>query len=291
MAAGDLPDGFEVAGLGQADADVLHRRLDDEAGHLTAAQGLLEGGRVVEGDDDRVLEDRLGDTCGSGNRGGPVGRAGGVEGRLHRHHHLVVVAVVAALDLHDLVPAGHAAGDADGVHRRLGAGVGEAPHAQAVALDELLGDVGVGLARGDEEGAGVELLLDGLAEDGVDVAGEEGAEAHVHVEVAVAVDVLEPRALGLRSHDGVRLVGLERGGDAEGQRFAGASGGGLGLRGALAVAGELGLDDLLGPLGEARVSTRSSSRHGFSPWKALSRRYQARDSILPRCPWRPAMPR
>ena len=90
---------------------------------------------------------------------GRVGRAGLVERRLHRDHHLVVVAVVAALDLDDAVPAGRALGDADGVHRRLGAGVGEAPHRQAVAVAEQLGDLGVELARRDVQRAVVELGL------------------------------------------------------------------------------------------------------------------------------------
>ena len=88
-----------------------------------------------------------------------VGRSGLVQRRLHRDHHLVVVAVVAALDLDDLVPAGGALGDPDGVHRRLGAGVGEPPHRQPVAVPQQLGDVGVELARRDVEGAVVELGL------------------------------------------------------------------------------------------------------------------------------------
>ena len=125
---------------------------------------------------------------------GASSRAGLVERRLHRDHHLVVVAVVATLDLDDAVPAGGALGHADGVHRRLGAGVGEPPHRQSVALGEQLGDLGVELARGDVQRAVGELGLDGPPDDRVHVTGEQGAEAHVVVDVLVAVDVDHPRA-------------------------------------------------------------------------------------------------
>ena len=103
-----------------------------------------------------------------------------------------MVAVVAALDLDDLVATGQTTSDADGIHRRLGAAVGEPPHRKVVASGEHLGDVGVQLARRDEEGAVVELAVDRAAHDRVAVAGEEGAEAHVEVDVAIAVDVFHP---------------------------------------------------------------------------------------------------
>src|SRR4029079_16524090 len=38
--ASDLADGFEVPGLWQADTDVLHHRLDDEARHVATLQRL-----------------------------------------------------------------------------------------------------------------------------------------------------------------------------------------------------------------------------------------------------------
>ena len=102
------------------------------------------------------------------------------------------MAVVTALDLDDLVATGQAAGDADGVHRRFGAAVGEPPHREVVSSGEHLGDVGVQLARGDEERTVVELTIDRAAHDRVAMPGEECAEAHVEIDVAVAVDVFHP---------------------------------------------------------------------------------------------------
>ena len=63
------------------------------------------------------------------------------------------------------------------------------PHREAVALAEEFGDFGVEFARRDVERAVVELRFDGPADRGVHVAGEQRAEAHVVVDVLVAVDV------------------------------------------------------------------------------------------------------
>ena len=173
----------------------------------------------------------------AGHRPRRVRRAGLVDRRLHRDHHLVVVAVVAALDLDDLVPARRPLGDADGVHRRLGAGVGEAPHRQPVAVAEQLGDLGVELARRDEQRAVVELRLHGVAHGRVHVAGEQGAEAHVVVDVLVAVDVDHPRAGGVADDDRVRVVGLEARRHAEREHLARPVGGSLRAGRAFGVAG------------------------------------------------------
>ena len=161
---------------------------------------------VVERDDDRVAEDGARDAGGRGDGPRRVRRAGLRDRRLHRDHHLVVVAVVATLDLHQLVPARHAPRHADGVHRRLRARVGEAPHRQAVALGQQLGHVGVGLAGGHEQRAVVELLLDRGPDLRMAVTGEQRPIAHVEVDVVVAVHVLQPGGLSPLGHDRVRLV-------------------------------------------------------------------------------------
>ena len=180
-----------------------------------------------------------------------VGGPGGVERWLHRDHHLVVVAVVAALDLDDPVPARGPLGDADGVHRRLGAGVGEAPHRQPEAGRQQLGDLGVELARRHVEGAVVELGLHGGAHRRVHVAGEQRPEAHVVVDVLVAVDVHHAGAGGVAHDDRVRLVGLEARRDAEREDLAGPGRGRLRTDGPLDVAGELALGDRSCPLDES----------------------------------------
>jgi hypothetical protein len=71
---GDLPDRLQVAVVGQADADVLHHRFDDEAGDVAALERPLECFGVVVRDDDDVLERALGD---AGRLRHRVGRSAG----------------------------------------------------------------------------------------------------------------------------------------------------------------------------------------------------------------------
>ena len=101
----------------------------------------LDGVEVVERHDDDEVADRVrGCRC---CRRTPIGRSAGPSSSAlgqDRHLHRVVVAVVAALDLDDQVAAGDRAHQVDGVHRRLGAGVGEPPQRQPEAARQLLGD-------------------------------------------------------------------------------------------------------------------------------------------------------
>ena len=100
----------------------------------------LDGAEVVERDDDDQVHDRLRDAGVAGHAQRRVGRADLVGLGQHRDLHRVVVAVVAALDLDHQVAPGQRAHQVDGVHGRLGAGVGEPPQRQAEAADQLLGD-------------------------------------------------------------------------------------------------------------------------------------------------------
>jgi hypothetical protein len=77
-----------------------------------------------------------------GASAGPISSRAGFTETCRR----VVAAVVAALDLHDRLAPGVGAGGADGVHERLGAGVGEAQHVEAEALAEALA---ISVACGD----------------------------------------------------------------------------------------------------------------------------------------------
>jgi hypothetical protein len=125
-----------------------------------------------------------------------------------------VVAVVGALDLDDQLAAGEAAREVDGVHRGLRAGVREAPLRQAPAAAQLLGDLDRAVGRGGEVRALVHALLDGLGDHRVGVADAHDAEAVVEVEVLVAVDVPDLRALAALDVDGPRVVLLELARDA-----------------------------------------------------------------------------
>ena len=228
----------QVARCGRDDPGVHHDRLDDHPGH-PARMGLeepLDRGQVVEAGHQGQVEELLGDPRAPGDPGRQGGgahvlRVGG-DGDLHR----VVVAVVAALDLDDEVPAGDGAHEVDGVHGGLGARVVEAPQRQVEPAGQLLGDLDGRLGRLGEVGAAADLCAHRLRDGRVGVAGEAGTVAAVEVDVLVAVDVedlgalavADPHRLGrgdlpargdpageavggpLAEHRGVRLAGDER---------------------------------------------------------------------------------
>ena len=153
---------------------------------------------VVEGDGAGQLGQRPRRAAAVGDADRVVAGAERLERRVDRDHHRVVVAVVGALDLEHRVAAGGAAGEVDGVHRRLGAGVVEAPLGQAEAPGQLLGDRDRAVGRGGEVGAFVDPRLDRGADGRVGVADAHHAEAVVEVDVFVAVDVPDAAALAAR---------------------------------------------------------------------------------------------
>ena len=99
-----------------------------------------------------------GDGAVLGHRARPVGGPGVVGVRVDRDLHGVVVTVVAALDLDDPLATGGGAHQVDGGHRRLGAGVGEAPQRQPEAAGQLGGDGDDVGHRLGEVGAGGDAL-------------------------------------------------------------------------------------------------------------------------------------
>ncbi len=80
-------------------------------------------------------------------------------------------------------------GDPDRVHRRLRAGVDEAPARQAEPARELLGDGDAVLGGRGEVGSELDALADGARDRGVGVALHHRAEAVVEVDELVPVDV------------------------------------------------------------------------------------------------------
>ena len=119
------------------------------------------------------------------------------------------MAVITTLDLDDLLAPGGGAGDAQRIHRRLGARVRKAPEREAVASGQQLGHFGIARAGRDEEGAVIELGRDGLAHRRVHVARKECPETHVVVDVSIAVDVNRPVVLRAGEHDRIRVVILK----------------------------------------------------------------------------------
>ena len=133
----------EVAVVGADDAGVHHHRLHDHAGDLALVswqQRRSTMARSLKPTTTTRSRMPLGMPVLPATADRPVGRSDLVRVRQHRHLHRVVVAVVAALDLDDQVATGGRAHQVHRVHRRLGAGVGEAPQRQPVAAGQLVGD-------------------------------------------------------------------------------------------------------------------------------------------------------
>ena len=218
---GDLADRLEVARLRQDDAEVHQRGFHDQAGRFAAfldqpLDAPLERAGIVEWHRDRHVDDRLRDASAVWQRGVVLAIADLVVRHADRDHHVVVMAVVRAEDLHDRVPAGEGAGDPDRVHRRFRAGVDIAPIRQAEALGQLVGDDDVVLHRRGEVGAQGDPLLDRLDDGRMGVALDHRAEAVVEVDVLRLVDIPDLRALAVREVDrpGIaRLVGRRHAAD------------------------------------------------------------------------------
>ena len=213
MARADVAHLLEVAGLGEHDPEVHHRRLHDHAGGLAALgrQALdpaLHRAGVVERDGDRHVDGRLRDAGAVGQRLEVLAVADLVVLDADRDHDRVVVAVVGAEDLHHGVAARVGARDPDRVHRGLGARVRVAPAREAPAAVELLGDDDGVLGRRGEVRALRVALLERRADDRVRVALDHRAEAVVEVQVLVAVDVPHARAVTALEVDRPRVAQL-----------------------------------------------------------------------------------
>ena len=215
----DLADGLEVAGLGEHDAEVHHRRLHDHAGGQATLLGealdaALHRGGVIERHRDRHVGHGLRDATavGEGRVVLAVADRGVVDA--DRDHHVVVVAVVRAEDLDDRVAARGGARDADRIHRGLGARVRVPPLRQAPAALQLVGDDDRVLGRGGEVRALLHALDDGLRDDRVRMALDHRAEAVVEVDHLRAVDVPDVRADAALEVDRPRIAELVRRGDA-----------------------------------------------------------------------------
>ena len=182
-----------------------------------------------------------------------------------------MVAVVAALELDDLLAAGVAAGDADRVHRRFGARVAEAHEIGVEALLDLLRQRDAVLDREGVAGPVRDPVLERLREERVRVAGGEHAEGHVEVDVLVAVGIGDAAAAGIGHEQRVGVVGLEGAGDAERQCVAGALEQLGAPRGAASVFGFLARADLgnacpiHSPAGDRHVRPPSERPTGSFP--------------------------
>ena len=180
-----------------------------------SAKRRSTGGEVVELGDERVLDGVHRHAGGGGHLGWAVVGAAEFGLGFHADQHRVMHAVIAAFHLDDLVAAGEAAGEADGVHRDLGAAGAEADLVHGEALADLVGEVELEGVRHAVHGSGLEALLDCFHHGGMAMAGHERAEAEVEVDVFVAVEIVDVGAFGVLDVERPGLIAAEVAGDAE----------------------------------------------------------------------------
>jgi len=189
---GDACEKVEVAGLGEDEAGVGGVGFDDDGGDEFAFF-LEEGGEgfgVVVREDEGVFGEVLWHTGGVGFAVGEGTGAGGDEEG-------IAVAVVAAVEFDDQIALGETAGEADGGHGGLGAGVA---HADPFDRGNPVGDgarhfdfVGIRNAEGD---AVFGDFVDGVGDDGGGVAEDVRAPGADVVDVGFAIDVGDAAAFG-----------------------------------------------------------------------------------------------
>ena len=188
---------FQKCRLRKHRAHIAGDRLDDDRANLAGVLGkeLFDGIGVVVGGQQGVP--------------GKILRYARTGGSAQRHQagpgadeHVVDVAMVAADELDDLVPAGGAAGQADGGHDRLGAAADQPDLVDGVKrLNDHLGQLRFQCGRDAVAGAGSHGLFD-LGQNGlVSVAEDHRAPGQAVVDVAVAVFVVEEGPLGFLDKD------------------------------------------------------------------------------------------
>ncbi len=209
---------LEEPGLGR---DQSLERLDDHRGQLVGVGGhdAFHRRQVVVGRDQHLGLQRMRDAGGVGHR-----RGKGLRGARGRAHHRVVVgAVVATLELEDLVALPRGAGDAQGEEGGLRARRGEA-HLLGAGhrAADLLGQLDDRLGHHEVGGAPLELLAHRGHHRGMSVAQHHRPRGDHVVDVLAPAHVVDLRALPVLDHE-ADVVGVAGGPQhAAGQALAGA---------------------------------------------------------------------
>ena len=207
-----------------ARADQVHvagEGLDDDRRNAVAlgTEGFFELLGVVVVEHQGVLGEVLGHAAGGRVAEGQQTRAG-------LDQQAVGVAVVAAFKLDDGVAAGEATRQADGAHRRFGAGADQTHHVQAGQMcAQLLGNLHFRLGR-RAEGQAFERRLAHRLDDGrMRMAGNGRPPGADIVDIRCTVSVPHARALGTRNETrkaADRAKGTHRRIDAAGDHSLGA---------------------------------------------------------------------
>ena len=133
-------------------------------------------------------------------------------------HHVLGRAVIPALQLGDLPPAGESPRGAHRHHDRFGARVGE-PHPlqRADPLDQVLREAELRLGRPGEAGAQLDLAPDRLQHRRRAVAVNQNRVIAGEVEQAIPVEVHHPTPVTLHQHRGIGRIEERAAGIAAGQ--------------------------------------------------------------------------
>src|SRR5829696_8489997 len=208
----EVPQALEEAGAREQPGGVVRDRLDDDRGDLAvvALERLRHVVEVVEAADQRGVDRRLQHP---GRVRIPPSNA--LRNAEHVPQHVIVEAVVAALELDQLLPARHAAREPDRVISRLRAAVaddhllhgGHMPHDLARELDLRLGHADA------EQHRALHRAGDALVHRRMRVPKEDRPVGGVVVEEPAAVEILEVRALTAPEAD-ARLAAPPAGVDA-----------------------------------------------------------------------------
>ena len=186
--------GVKIAVFGQDTAHVARDRLDDDAGDVFAVfrHDARDGVRIVERHGDCVLGDAF----------GHAGTRRHAEGRKPRScvdEQAVAVAVVAADELDDLRASREAACKAQGAHRRFRARVDHAHELhRRISLLHEAHEVGFERRRCAVACAACGSFGERGDDGGMRVSGDERPPRQHIVDVLVAVDVEDVRALAAR---------------------------------------------------------------------------------------------
>ncbi len=192
-----LAHALQEAGSGRDAVHVAGHRLDDDTGELAAHGGeaLLQRFGIVVGQGDRVARE-------VGRHAGRGGHAERQRARSGLHQQRVGVAVVAAFELHHLVTIGESAREADGAHRRLGAGAAHADQLDGGhQLDDPPGEHRLDLRRGAEGQPVCDLLADRIDHGRVCVPEDHRAPGSHVVDEAAAIGRFHPGAGGAGEED------------------------------------------------------------------------------------------
>ncbi len=221
MTSGYLPHRLEIPGFGRHHTDVEHHRFHDHrADGRIGLECSLEGGGIVERNHGHQVDVSLRDTGAVGDGVGMLPRSHlGRVGR-HRDHHRVVMTVIRAFDLDDAISIREGPSEANGVERRLGAGVGEPHLGEPEPTRQLLCHPQRGLARSGKVSTTARRLTDRIGDHGVGMTHHHHPEAVVEVGVLVAVDVPHLRTLAVGDVHGMRRLVLERRGHPAGKHVA-----------------------------------------------------------------------